>query len=126
MFTEFIKDFLQVFFFGFLGLLYTQPSGISGKTYYGGLFGAFRQLFAVDQYIEVVERYQGMSQMTSGQWIGAWAIVALVMLALLAVLIVGFYFLVRFFKRLFGSRVLNQDLVDEIGNLKGKRSYPRS
>ena len=123
MFTDFIREFLQVFFFGFLGLLYTQPSGISGKTYYGGVIGALRQLFAVDQYMEVVEKYktlEGASQMTTGQWIGAWAIVILVMLALLAVLIVGIYFLVRFFKRLFGSRVLNQDLVDEIGNLKGQ------
>ncbi|MBR5987535.1 MAG: hypothetical protein IK037_03100, partial [Clostridia bacterium] len=123
MFTEFIRDFLQVFFFGFLGLLYTQPSGISGKTYYGGVIGALRQLFAVDQYMEVVAHYkalEGASQMSTGQWIGAWAIVILVMLALLAVLIVGIYFLVRFFKRLFGSRVLNQDLVDEIGNLKNQ------
>ena len=91
MFTDFIRDFLQVFFFGFLGLLYSQPSGISGKTYYGGVFGALRQLFAIDQYIEVVEQYrtlEGAAQMTTGQWAGAWAIVIVVMLALLAIFIV--------------------------------------
>ena len=120
MFTDFIRDFLQVFFFGFLGLFYSQPSGISGFNWYGGVFGAFRQLFAIDQYIDVVNKYQAMAQMETGQWIGAWAIVIVVILALLAIVIVGLYFLIRFFKRLFGSKVLNQDLVDEIGNLKGQ------
>ncbi|HCJ01729.1 MAG TPA: hypothetical protein DHV31_02435, partial [Clostridiales bacterium] len=121
MFTDFVRDFLEVFFKGLLGFFYSEPGHADGFfDYYGGFFGAFRQLFSIDRYTSVVKNYQNMKQMGTGEWIGAWVLVIVVILALLAIVVVGLYYLIRFFKRLFGSRVLNQDLVDEIANLKGQ------
>ncbi|MDR0696350.1 MAG: hypothetical protein LBF68_02230 [Christensenellaceae bacterium] len=109
---KFLQDILTVFFGGWLGLIYSGPE----VGNYGGIFGALRQIFGIDKYIEIFTEYSG--KLNSGQWVGAAFIMLIIVAVLVAVIWVAVYFSVRFFKRLLGSKVVNQDLVDEINNLK--------
>ncbi|MDR0751724.1 MAG: hypothetical protein LBF12_03935 [Christensenellaceae bacterium] len=109
---KFLQEILTVFFGGWLGLIYSGPE----VGNYGGIFGALRQIFGVDKYIEIFTAYSG--KLNSGQWVGAAFIMLIIVLVLAAVIWVAIYFGTRFFRRLLGSKVVNQDLIDEINNLK--------
>jgi hypothetical protein len=109
---NFIKDFLSIFFGGVLGFFYSSER--LGNT--GGLFGALRQMFAVDRYIEVFKSYS--DKLDAGGWVLAVFLCLLVLAFLAAIIWVAVYFGKRFFKKIFGDKVLNQDLMDEIDNLK--------
>lgn len=112
MIGSFFKDFLSIFFGGLLGLFYSG----SDLGNYGGLFGALRQMFDFPAYVQVFKAYN--DKMSAGEWVGAVACVLLVLAALVAIIWVAVFFGKRFFKKLFGDKVLNQDLIDEINNLK--------
>ncbi len=112
MVGNFFKDFLSVFFGGILGLFYSGPE----VQNYGGVFGALRQMFAIDLYIEIFKQYE--DKLTTGQWVLAVLCCLLVVIVLAAMIWVFLYFTKRFFKKLFGDKVLNQDLMDEIDVLK--------
>lgn len=112
MIGNFFKDFLSIFFGGILGLFYSSPE----IKNYGGIFGALRQMFAVDLYIEAFQQYN--DKLSAGQWVLAVLCCVLVVAVLVAIVWVSVYFLKRFFKKIFGDKVLNQDLLDEINNLK--------
>lgn len=112
MVGSFFKEFLGVFFGGILGLFYSGPS----TENYGGLFGAIRQMFAIDKYIEIFTKYS--DKMVWWEWLLAILCCILVIGTLVAAVWLFIYFGKRFFKKLFGDKVLNQDLVDEINNLK--------
>lgn len=113
MVGNFFKEFLGVFLGGILGLFYSDPR----IENYGGIFGALRQMFAIDKYIDIFSRYS--DKLTTGQWVLAVLCCLLVVAVLVAIVWVGIYFGRRFFKKMFGKdKVLNQDLIDEINNLK--------
>ncbi len=112
MLGNFFKEFLGIFFGGVLGLFYSSVE----MGNYGGVFGALRQMFAFDLYISTFKDYS--EKFTGGQWVLAVFICVLVVAALVAIVWVAVYYLTRFFKKLFGDKVLNQDLLDEISNLK--------
>lgn len=112
MLLSFLKDILTIFFGGILGLFYAGPT----TTWYGGIFGMFRQLFDVPAYIELFQFYA--SDMTPGIWVGAIAIVIVILAALGALVWVIIHYGRRLVKRIIGDKVLNQDLVDEINTLK--------
>src|SRR5690554_1793569 len=73
-------------------------------------------MFAVDLYIETFKQYN--DKLSAGQWVLAVLCCVLVVAVLVAIVWVAVYFGKRFFKKLFGDKVLNQDLLDEINNLK--------
>ncbi|MDR3186178.1 MAG: AAA family ATPase [Christensenellaceae bacterium] len=109
---KFLQDVLKIFFGGWLGLIYSGPE----VGNYGGLFGSLRQIFGVDKYIAVFNAYSG--KLSTGQWVGASFVILIIVLVLVAVVWVAVYFSVRFFRRVLGSKITNQDLIDEINNLK--------
>ena len=112
MVANFFKEFLGIFFGGILGLFYSGPE----LNNYGGFFGALRQMFAVDLYIQTFKQYN--DKLSAGQWVLAVLCCLLVVAVLVAFIWVAAYFGKRFFKKLFGDKVLNQDLLDEIDSLK--------
>ncbi|MFW5780902.1 MAG: hypothetical protein ACOCWI_05570 [Bacillota bacterium] len=112
MIGNFFKEFLGIFFGGVLGLFYSSVK----LGNYGGIFGALRQMFAFDLYVSTFRQYS--DRFTTGKWVLAVFICVLVVAVLVAIVWVAVYFLRRFFKKIFGDKVLNQDLLDEIGNLK--------
>lgn len=112
MIGNFFKEFLSIFFGGILGLFYSN--GQMGN--YGGIFGALRQMFAVDLYIETFQKYA--DKLSTGQWVLAVLCCVLVVAVLVAMVWVSIYFVKRFLKKIFGDKVINQDLLDEINNLK--------
>jgi hypothetical protein len=113
MIGAFYKDFLGIFFGGLLGLFWADNPFSNGM---GGVFGAIAQMFNIPAYVEVVSRY---SETYSTGWIH-FVLASLVVFVFLAALaFVIFFFGKRIVKKIFGrDKVLNQDLLDEIGNLK--------
>lgn len=112
MFGNFFKDFLSIFFGGILGIFWSSPQ--TGNT--GGIFGAIFQMFNFPKYMEVFKNYEG--KLSTGEWIGAIVCVLLVVAALVAMVWVILFFGKRIWKKIVGDKVLNQDLMDEIDNLK--------
>lgn len=112
MVGSFFKDFLGQFFGGVLGLLYSGPE----LNNYGGLFGALRQMFDFPAYVEIFKKYA--DSFSAGQWVLAVLCCVLIFAALCAIVWVAIHFGRRFIKKIFGDKVLNQDLMDEIDNLK--------
>lgn len=112
MFGSFFKEFLSIFFGGILGIFWSSPQ--TGN--FGGLFGSLFQMFNFPAYLEVFKAYEG--KLTTGQWIGAVVCVLLVVAALVAIVWVALFFGKRIWKKIVGDKVLNQDLMDEIDNLK--------
>lgn len=112
MLGSFIKDFFSIFFGGMLGFFYSSEE----LGNYGGVFGGLRQMFAIDAYIEVFQRYS--DKLSAGQWVLAALCCILVIAVLVAMIWVGVHYLRRFFNKLFGSKIINQDYLDEISNLK--------
>ncbi|HQC54529.1 MAG TPA: hypothetical protein PKX91_02260 [Clostridia bacterium] len=112
MFGNFVKDFLSIFFGGILGFFYSGPE----VGNYGGIFGGLRQMFDVPKYIEVFSKYK--DTLTAGAWVGAAFLILVVIAALVAIIWVGLFFGKRLWKKIVGDKVLNQDLLDEIDNLK--------
>lgn len=73
-------------------------------------------MFDVPAYISIFQSYNG--KLSAGQWVGAILCVILIMAALVAIIWVGLYFGKRLWKKIVGDKVINQDLLDEIDNLK--------
>ena len=110
--ANFFKEFFGVFFGGMLGLFFSSPS----TSNYGGLFGSFYQMFNFPLYVEIFQKYK--DELSTGEWIGAIISSILIIAALAAIIWLIIFFGIRLFKKFTGDRVLNQDLVDEINNLK--------
>lgn len=110
--ANFFKEFFGVFFGGMLGLFFSSPS----TSNYGGLFGSFYQMFNFPLYVEIFQKYK--AELSTGEWIGAIISSILIIAALVAIIWLIIFFGIRLFKKFTGDRVLNQDLVDEINNLK--------
>jgi hypothetical protein len=111
-FAQFFGEFCKIFFGGILGLFYSD-STIDNR---GGIIGALYQMFDIPAYVELYQSYQ--SELSTGQLIGAILcfVVVIAVFVLLVWLII--YSSRRFLKKVFGDKVLNQDLVDEIDTLK--------
>lgn len=112
MFGKFIKEFLGIFFGGLLGVFFSSPKTNS----YGGVFGAIFQIFNFPAYIDVFKFYK--DKVSTGEFVGGIFIFILIVAALVAIVWVIIFFGKRLFKKLVGDKVLNQDLMDEINNLK--------
>ncbi len=112
-FAQFFAEFLKVFFGGILGLFYSN-STIGNR---GGIVGALHQMFDFPAYVEIFKRYQA-NGMSTGEMIGAIACFILVIAVLCVLIWLAIFFGKRLFKKVFGDKVLNQDLVDEINTLK--------
>ncbi|MEG1536162.1 MAG: hypothetical protein RR416_04245 [Clostridia bacterium] len=100
--VEFIK--------AFLGVLW---SGIS--SIFVGIFGGAFKMFNFVEYFKVFQSYS--KGWNIGQWIGAIAIAILVFAILIAIIWLIVWGIIRFVGKL-RKNVTNQDLVDEIHNLK--------
>lgn len=111
-FAQFFGEFLKVFFGGILGLFYSD--GTVGNR--GGVIGALVQMFDFPKYVQIYKNYQ--ADLSTGAMIGAIACFVLVIAVLCVLLWLTAFFMKRVLKKLFGDKVLNQDLVDEIGTLK--------
>lgn len=114
MFGKFFKEFCDIFFGGILGFFYSDPS--ARMTNKGGILGALAQMFDIPAYIEVFKEYK--PHMSTGQMAGAICCFIVVIAVLAVFLWVVFYFGHKLFKKIFGDKILNADLVDEIDNLK--------
>ncbi|MDR3217303.1 MAG: hypothetical protein LBT55_07910 [Clostridiaceae bacterium] len=112
MIGNFFKEFFGVFFGGVLGFFFAGPS----VGNYGGIFGALYQMFNIPAYIEIFQSYS--DKLNAGSWVLAALCILLVIAAFVAIIWLAIHFGKRFFKRIFGDKVLNQDLMDEINNLK--------
>ncbi len=112
MLGQFFKDFMSVFLGGMLGLLFSSPK----LGNWGGVFGGLAQIFNFAEYVDIFNHYG--PNFTGGQWALAVLCVIAVFVVMIGLVWVIVYFSVRFFKKLFGSRVINQDLYDEIDALK--------
>jgi hypothetical protein len=112
MFGNFLKDFLGIFFGGILGIFWSSKASDN----YGGIFGALFQMFNFPAYIEIFKNYG--DKLTAGLWVAAALCVLLVLAALVAIVWVVLFFGKRLWKKIVGDKVLNQDLMDEIDNLK--------
>jgi len=101
---EFLKDFLGVFVEGL-------------KMIFVGIFGGLYQLINFKEYKAAFDSHSGT--WGTGEWILGVVIAILVAAVIIALVWVIIYFLVRFARRLKRKNiVLNQDLVDEITELK--------
>ncbi len=112
-FAQFFAEFLKVFFGGILGLFYSN-STIGNR---GGVVGALQQMFDFPQYVEIFKKYQS-NGMSTGEMIGAIVCFVLVIAVLCVLIWLAIFFGKRLVKKVFGDKVLNQDLVDEINTLK--------
>ncbi len=112
MFGKFFAEFLKIFFGGILGLFYSDT--VLGNR--GGVVGALAQMFNIPEYIELYREYQ--PQMNTGEMVGAILCFVLVIAVLCVLLWVAIFFGKRLLKKIFGDKVLNQDLIDEINTLK--------
>ncbi|NCA91737.1 hypothetical protein EOM82_00575 [bacterium] len=112
-FAQFFAEFLKVFFGGILGLFYSN-STIGNR---GGIVGALQQMFDFPAYVEIFKRYQA-NGMSTGEMIGAIVCFILVIAVLCVLIWLAIFFGKRLVKKVFGDKVLNQDLVDEINTLK--------
>ncbi len=111
-FAQFFGEFLKVFFGGILGLFYSD-STVGNR---GGVVGALVQMFDFARYVQIYKTYQPV--LSTGAMIGAIACFILVIAVLCVLLWLAIFFGKRLIKKLFGDKVLNQDLVDEINTLK--------
>ena len=111
-FGNFFKDFLSIFFGGILGLFWSDKT--IGNS--GGIGGALFQMFNVPAYIEVFNRYK--DNLSTGELIGAIACFVLVLAVFVVIIWQAIFWGKRLFKKIFGDKVLNQDLIDEINTLK--------
>ena len=100
--TDFIKDFLGVLW-----------GGIS--EIFLGIFRGIYNMFNFPNYYATFVKYS--STWTGGNWAVAILIVLAVVIVLVGIIWLVVWGLVRFAGKL-RSRVVNQDLVDEIHNLK--------
>lgn len=111
-FAKFFSEFCKIFFGGILGFFYSDS--VVGNR--GGILGAIYQMFNIPAYITVFNTYKPM--MSTGQLVGA-IICFIVVIAVFCVMLwLAIFFGKRLFKKIFGDKVLNQDLVDEINSLK--------
>ena len=99
---EFIK--------AFLGVLWEGVSGI-----FVGIFGGLFQMFNFPEYYEVFWVYSG--DWNAGGWVVAILLAILVVAILAALVWLIVWGLLRLIRR-FRKPVINQDLLDEIHNLK--------
>ena len=111
-FGNFFLDFIKIFFGGILGLFFS--SSTIGNS--GGILGALYQMFNIPAYIEVFNHYK--DSLSTGELIGAIACFVLVLAVFGVILWQVIFWGKRLFKKIFGDKVLNQDLVDEINSLK--------
>lgn len=111
-FAQFFSEFLKVFFGGILGLFYSDTT-VGNR---GGIVGALVQMFDFARYVQIYKSYQ--PELSTGAMIGAIACFILVIAVLCVLLWLAIFFGKRLLKKLFGDKVLNQDLVDEINTLK--------
>lgn len=111
-FAQFFGEFCKIFFGGILGLFYSDSS-VNNR---GGVIGSLYQMFDIAQYIALYKDYK--SELSTGQLIGAIFCFILVIAVFVLLVWLAIFFGRRFFKKIFGDKVLNQDLVDEIETLK--------
>ncbi|HKL73971.1 MAG TPA: hypothetical protein VJ903_03670 [Clostridia bacterium] len=111
-FAQFFGEFCKIFFGGILGLFYSD-STVNNR---GGIIGSLYQMFDFAQYIALYKSYK--SELSTGQLIGAVLCFVVVVAVFVLLLWLMIFFGKRFFKKIFGDKVLNQDLVDEIDTLK--------
>lgn len=111
-FAQFFGEFCKVFFGGILGLFYSD-STVNNR---GGIIGALYQMFDFARYVELYKQYK--DDLSTGQLIGAILCFVVVIAVFILLVWLMIFFGKRFFKKIFGDKVLNQDLVDEIENLR--------
>ena len=111
-FGNFFLDFLKIFFGGILGLFFSTPT--IGNS--GGIIGALYQMFNIPAYVEVFNRYK--DSLSTGGVVGAIACFILVLGVFGVIIWQVIFWSKRLFKKIFGDKVLNQDLIDEINTLK--------
>ncbi|MCR4661743.1 MAG: hypothetical protein K5765_07090 [Clostridia bacterium] len=111
-FANFFKEFCKVFFGGILGFFYSDTT-VGNK---GGLIGGIVQMFNIPQYITLYNTYK--DNLSTGEIVGAVACFILVALVFLAAIFCIFFFGRKLIKKLFGSKVLNDDLIAEIDQLR--------
>ncbi len=112
MFGKFFSEFLKIFFGGILGLFYADTA--LGNR--GGIIGALVQMFNIPEYVALFRTYK--EQMSTGAMVGAVFCFILVIAVLCVLLWLAIFYGKRLVKKIFGDKVLNQDLLDEINALK--------
>ena len=108
MLLDFISEFLMVFSAGFLGIFIA-----TGES--GGLFGGIVQMFNVPLYIEVFNKYK--DQFTTGEKVGAIAVMVGFVLILLAILYLIVRGIIKLYRRCFVNKSLDEDLLTEVNRL---------
>ena len=111
-FGNFFLDFIKIFFGGILGLFFSSPS--IGNS--GGVLGALYQMFNIPEYIKVFNNYK--DALSTGEMVGAIFCFILVIAVFCVLVWQVIFWSKRLLKKIFGDKVLNQDLVDEINTLK--------
>ncbi len=111
-FGKFFLDFIKIFFGGVLGLFFSSPS--IGNS--GGIIGALYQMFNIPAYVEIFKAYKG--QLSTGALVGAIFCFILVIAVFGVIIWQIIFWSKRLTKKIFGDKVLNQDLVDEIETLR--------
>ena len=100
---DLIQSLLKIFIGGFLQI-------------FTGIFGGIAQMFNFVDYYNTIKT---MADGNATYWIVGALVVLVVLAVLVAIVWLIIYFSVRFFKRLKSKNaVLDQDLVDEINELK--------
>ncbi|MFA6867202.1 MAG: hypothetical protein WCR54_06760 [Clostridia bacterium] len=111
-FAQFFLEFCKIFFGGILGLFYSDPT-VGNR---GGILGSLVQMFNFPEYVALFNEYK--TTLSTGQLIGAILCFLLVIIVFCVLLWLIIHFTRRLLKKMFGDKVLNQDLVDEINTLK--------
>lgn len=111
-FGNFFLDFIKIFFGGILGLFFSSPS--IGNS--GGVLGSLYQMFNIPEYVKVFNNYK--DALSTGAKVGAIFCFILVIAVFCVLIWQAIFWSKRLFKKIFGDKVLNQDLVDEINTLK--------
>ena len=112
-FTNFFKEFCATFFGGILGFFYADTTTLGNR---GGIIGGLYQMFDFPKYIATFNNYK--NDLSTGQMVGAIACFIVVVLAFAAIVFCAIFFGRKLVKKLFGNKVLNQDLIEEIDTLR--------
>ncbi len=103
---QYIQAILEVFIGGLVNI-------------FTGVFGGIFQMFNFPEYFKVIKSYTEANQWGAGMWALGAFVVLIILAILVAIVWVVVYYLVRVARKMRSKNVvLNQDLVDEINELK--------
>lgn len=107
---EFIIEFFKVLVNGVVGIFY------SGEDARGGIFGGLIEMFNFSEYSKLFSDFKA-GEPGIGDWVIAIVAVLLVVAVLLGLVVIVFVVIKKFVSRVM-SKETNQDLINEIANLR--------